>query len=135
MRLALVYIPTYLTEKDIHLDLVAVGQTCTVLRQLDQAEEDLTPLDCDYGEIQLLHNVHPAATTYQLIREAVLFAYRWSGINLEGPWIDHEHKYHHEEMDRQLPVRILRKPRTPDPIILQDDGLTVLNGHLCVNES
>ena len=126
MRLAFVYIATYLTQNDIHLDLVAVGQTCTVLRQPDH----LTELDCVNGEIQLLHNVHPAATTYQIIREAVRFACRNTGINLEGRWIDHECKYHHQEMDRQLPVRGLEEPRTTDVIIVQDGGLTVFDGSL-----
>lgn len=133
MRNALLFIATYLSQNDIHLDLVAVGQTRAVLRQPDQAENDLVPLDTDNGEIQLLHNFHPAEMTYLLIGEAIAFAHMETGINLEGPWINHKYKYHHEEMDRQLPTRSLTEPRTQEVIIFGGVGLTVFDGSLRVN--
>lgn len=119
----------FLHDTNIRLDLVAIGPTRDTL---SQSHESLNTAATDYSitEVEFLHVTHPS-TTYDAIRDAVAHAYRETGINLEGRWIQHRYEHLNEYLaGRQLPmdVRYMIRQRS---VLSAMGGLTVFAGQRC----
>ena len=124
IRKALKHVARFLCERNLHLDLIAIGPTCDTLRQRHESPNSPTS-DYNIPEVEFLHVTHPS-TTYEAIREAVAHAYRETGIDLKGPWIEHRYEHLNSYLaGRKLPMHAGKKFREW-PVLFTAEGLTVL---------